>query len=248
MTFHKLHGLGNDFVLIDGRISESVPTASQIKAWADRRTGVGFDQLIYLSQQGEILHYRFFNADGSEAEQCGNGQRALALYLHRTGWQQWPVTVHGLGGDVVLDLKDKDRILVTLKPQVNIETKDIGVAADVGNPHWVIRQDNLDEVDWSRHTNDAASRFPDGVNIELVQPLSKSTMKIRVHERGVGETLACGSGACAAAWVGHVLMGMDQQIQVQMPGGDLTIVCDVNHDRITMIGSARYVFQGVFQS
>lgn len=248
MIFHKLQGLGNDFVLIDGLASEPVPAAAQIQAWADRRTGVGFDQLIYLNQQGDVLHYCFFNADGSEAEQCGNGQRALALYLHRTGWQQWPVTVQGLGGDVALDFKDADHIHVTLHSQVNIETKDIGVAADVGNPHWIIRQNNLDEVDWSQHTEAATLLFPKGVNIELVQQLSDSVMKIRIHERGVGETQACGSGACAAAWVGHVLMGMSEQIEVQMPGGDLTIVCDVNHDRITMIGPARYVYQGEFQS
>lgn len=248
MPFHKLHGLGNDFVLIDGRAGESIPDVSVLKLWSDRRTGIGFDQLIYLSQKSEQLHYRFFNADGTEAEQCGNGQRALALYLQRSGWSDWPVSVQGLGGEVILDYVTDDEIKATLNVKVKTENKGGGVSVDVGNPHWVKKHGDLTDVDWDEELSQASAHFPSGVNIELVTQLSDLEMRIRINERGVGETQACGSGACAAAWAGHVLYGMSDRIQVQMPGGSLTIVCDVNRDRISLIGPARYVYQGEIES
>ena len=248
MPFHKLHGLGNDFVLIDGRAGEPIPDVHALKLWSDRRTGIGFDQLIYLSQKSEQLHYRFFNADGTEAEQCGNGQRALALYLQRSGWSDWPVSVQGLGGEVILNYVNDDEIEATLNVKVKTEVKGDGVSVDVGNPHWVKKQANLDVVDWPIHAAQAESLFPQGVNIELIEQMSGTEMRIRINERGVGETQACGSGACAAAWAGHILYGMSERIKVRMPGGPLVIVCDVNHDRISLIGPARYVYQGEIES
>ncbi len=235
-------------MLVDGRDGVAVPTVESIKKWADRRTGVGFDQLIYLHQSGGQLHYRFFNADATEAEQCGNGQRALALYLFRSGWNSWPVSVHGLGGEVTLNCENEDEIEATLQGKVKVENKGDGVAVDVGNPHWVKKHADLNQVDWAKLSKQAASYFPEGVNIELMTQLSDAAMRIRINERGVGETQACGSGACAAAWAGHVLYGMTERIEVEMPGGALTIVCDVNRDRISLIGPARHVYQGDIKS
>ena len=248
IDFHKLHGLGNDFMLLDGREGPAIPCADSILAWSDRRTGVGFDQLIYLHGKDDQLHYRFFNGDGTEAEQCGNGQRALALYLKKSGWASWPVTVNGKGGPVELDYKSDDAIHATLHVKPTVEAHGNGVAVDVGNPHWIRRQDSIDAVDWESYQDQADGLFPLGVNIEVVRQISDDALRIRIHERGVGETQACGSGACAAAWAGHTLWGMGSQINVKMPGGELTIVCDVNRDRITLIGAAKYVYQGEIES
>lgn len=247
MKFHKLHGLGNDFVLLDGRVGHdgvALPCEDEVKKMGCRKTGIGFDQLIYLSEKSSVPQYQFFNADGSEAEQCGNGQRALALYLHKTGWTQWPVNVQGLGGKVSLEFLNEDVVRVTLFVKVMADMRGVGYAVNVGNPHWVKSVSGLDEVDWDEVTLEAKPHFPDGVNVELVERVSDEAMRIRINERGVGETAACGSGACAAAWAGHLYYGMASTVKVDMPGGALTIECEVNRDRITLIGPARYVYQG----
>lgn len=243
-TFHKMHGLGNDFMLIDQSEGWVVPPAETIQAWANRRTGVGFDQLIVVANKQGQWQYRFFNADGSEAEQCGNGQRALALYLQRFHQVDGAHVVTGLGGDVGLLCHDEDHIEVTLQQQVTCTPLKAGVAVDVGNPHWVLATDDLTTADFSPWQEQAKDLFPEGVNIELVETLAPDEIAIRIVERGVGETQACGSGACAAAWVAAQNSGQGS-IKVNMPGGTLMIHCDEKGGKIRMVGSAKHVYQGV---
>ncbi len=245
-TFHKMHGLGNDFMLLDQRDGWQVPPVEKIRAWSDRRTGVGFDQLIFVTEKQGQWHYRFFNADGSEAEQCGNGQRALALYLHRFRGVTGAHVVQGLGGEVGLECRDEDRIEVTLNQQVSSRIVGDGVAVDVGNPHWVLATEDVQSADFSHWEAQAHKLFPEGVNIELVETLAADEIAIRIVERGVGETQACGSGACAAAWV--AAQNNDQaSIKVHMPGGMLMIHCDEKGGKIRMVGSAKHVYQGVIK-
>lgn len=243
-TFHKMHGLGNDFMLLDASDGWVVPNAIQVKAWADRHLGVGFDQLIFLELRGGHWHYQFFNADGSEAEQCGNGQRALAWYLHQNHQVTWPQTVHGLGGEVELFVHNQDCIEVTLSQQVRSEPRSSGTWVDVGNPHWVLAVDDVGVVDFGHWQKMADEQFPEGINIEFMQAEAIDEISIRISERGVGETQACGSGACAAAWVWSQQSGQER-VKVKMPGGELVIDCDVKGGRIRMEGPARHIYKGV---
>ncbi len=243
-VFHKMQGLGNDFMLIDATLGWSLPDAHIIRQWADRRTGIGFDQLIYVSGQPNNWRYQFFNADGSEAEQCGNGQRALALYLSRQYQATWPQVVDGLGGKVSLSVIDEDHIKVIIQGAIECHSVGAGMHVNVGNPHWVLVVDDVQAEGFKHWREQAKLFFPQGVNIELVEQSEPGEIVIRIWERGTGETQACGSGACAAAWA----LTMDNQqstYKVSMHGGILQVICDRNQGTICMTGSARHVFQGV---
>lgn len=245
LQFFKMHGLGNDFVLIDGSGLSIDPGQLEVKKYANRRLGIGFDQLIWLENKGGGWCYRFFNADGSEAEQCGNGQRAIALYMERfVADVTWPQTVYGSGGVVRLSFFDTDRVEAVLPVTTELSPADGGFLVNLGNPHLLFVVDDVeaeDLVEWYRQK--AMPAYPQGVNLELLQICSKSKLKLRVYERGVGETPACGSGACAAALVAAVHLGLSQQVEVEMPGGSLT-VC-FSGQEVSMVGPVRLVYRGV---
>lgn len=245
LKFCKMHGLGNDFMLLDGSALSITPEQLDVPAFADRRLGVGFDQLIWLNNKDGCWHYRFFNADGSEAEQCGNGQRAIAMYLERlVDNVTWPQMVYGLGGVVQLNFFSSDQIEAVLPVSAVVEAVDDGFFVDLGNPHLLFVVDDVEAEKLSRwYRQKALPLYPQGVNLELLQINAGSCLKLRVYERGVGETLACGSGACAAALVAVSQFGWQSEVEVEMPGGLLT-VCFQGQE-VVMTGPARLVYQGV---
>lgn len=253
--FEKMHGLGNDFMLLDAECQDQTltlpPTKEAICRWSDRRLGIGFDQLIYLYKDNGQQCYQFFNADGGAAQQCGNGQRAIALYL-KNKQHTMPLTVDGAGGKVQLNHKSDDHIAITLAQSYRHETRQLSLVGtpvtaylvDVGNPHCVVLSADIETEPLNEKAALINAYFSDGVNFEVMQIMADNHVCIRVHERGVGETLACGSGAAAVAVVMRYYFQGDQNIKVSMPGGDLQVSLADDCDRITLTGPARSVYQG----
>jgi len=235
-------------MLLDCRNNKFAVTTNQVCQWANRRTGVGFDQLIVLEVSGVQLRYRFFNADGTEAEQCGNGQRAIAHYLHHQGIQVSELELIGLGGSVQLTYHDQDHIEVNLQQTATTEFKNIlgydGYVVNVGNPHWAFCVDDVEHFDLTELSLQLNDYFDGGVNIEAIERINADHVQIRIIERGVGETLACGSGACAAAIASGLMLNTRNQLKVSMPGGDLQINYDQECGNIKLTGPARSVFKG----
>ncbi len=235
-------------MLLDCRAEPLYISAMQIAEWANRRTGVGFDQLIIIGTQGDDLTYRFFNADGGEPEQCGNGQRAIAHYLHRQGVSVDNLCLVGLGGEVHLTYKDEDHISVTFDQAVKFREQVIagvdGYFVDIGNPHWVYHEPELTVKDLEPFSHIVANQFQSGVNFEAIKKIDDHHIQLRVIERGVGETQACGSGACAAAIASATLLGTTTPLTVSMLGGDVKVSYDLACDKITLTGPARTCYQG----
>jgi diaminopimelate epimerase len=248
LEFEKLHGLGNDFMLVDCREHGFEVSEEQIRMWSNRRTGVGFDQLIILQEKETGLFYRFFNADGSEAEQCGNGQRAIAHYLNRNGYEVKDLKVDGWGGEVHLTYVDDENISITFYQNVVVDEVNIagvdGYYVDLGNPHWVYHEPEVTTKDLSPFSHIVNNQFHSGVNVEAVKRIDDHHIQLRVIERGVGETQACGSGACAAAIASATLLGTTTPLTVSMLGGDLKVSYDSDCDKITLTGPASLVYQG----
>ncbi len=244
-------------MLLDGRRQQAnvalPPSSESIKRWANRHTGVGFDQFIYLDDGAKGLNYRFYNGDGTEAQQCGNGQRAIALYLYNQKEFTETTTVYGAGGAVKLVFKDADHITVTLSQAYQYQSQKLtvlgetlgGFSVNMGNPHWLYLCEDVQQESLAKKATEIASHFADGVNVEALQVDKEGHLTIRIFERGAGETLACGSGACAAAVVAHHALGMGKKINVTMPGGCLEVVLSAACDTISFTGPARRVYQGI---
>jgi len=265
-----MHGLGNDFMVIDAINQTPDLTVPQIKQWADRRFGIGFDQLLLVerprSSQAEFL-YRIYNADGSEVEQCGNGARCFARFVTEKGLTESSVipveTNSGLIKLKVLDdgLVEVDMGLPVFEPEglpfiadetaieysldVDDETLVIG-AVSMGNPHAVLKVDNVETAAVERvgPLIESHKHFPNRVNVGFMQVLDRTHIKLRVYERGAGETLACGTGACAAVVSGIKRGWLDAQVEVSLAGGKLIINWQGDGHPVLMTGSATTVFEG----
>ena len=270
IRFSKMHGLGNDFMVIDA-IHQSVQlTPRQIRTWADRRFGVGFDQLLLVETSTRddcAFRYRIFNADGGEVEQCGNGARCFAAYVTSHGLTALQVIpVETLAGRIVLEMAAGGLVTVDmgcprLDPQLipfeapsrqrlyplEVANKTLSIAAvSMGNPHLVWRVDNVSQAPVAelgplleRHP-----RFPQRVNAGFMQVLDRTTIALRVYERGAGETLACGTGACAAAVAGILNGWLDECVTVRQSGGDLVIRWAGEGMPVRMTGPAVEVYTG----
>ncbi len=271
--FTKMHGLGNDFVLFDALSDPISLSASRIQAIADRRHGVGCDQVLLIepvhSDQADI-RYRIFNADGKEVEQCGNGARCIARYLRdRRGIHKDTLVAETAKGRVTLYFEPDGMIRVNMgEPKLNPEDVpvlakrapigyeiDIGgettgfFALSMGNPHAVLAVENVGTAPVT-HLGARLSQhpcFPEGVNVGFMQVLDRGRMRLRVYERGVGETLACGSGACAAVVAGRVMLRLDPEVAVELRGGTLRVVWQGEGSPVWMAGPATYVFEGSIQ-
>ena len=270
MWFTKMEGLGNDFVVING-INQSISlNQAQIQHIADRHLGVGCDQLLLVeaaTDNNVLFTYRIFNADGGEVEQCGNGARCFARFVHDKGLtQERLIPVQTKAGKLILELRDDDQVTVNMgipefQPakipfdateiahryalDVGNETINIGAVA-LGNPHAVLQVDDIDTaaVETLGPQIEAHSRFPQRVNAGFMQIIDQNMIKLRVYERGVGETLACGSGACAAVAVGRQAQLLSENVQVQLTGGTLTIEWQGEGQPLMMTGPATTVFEG----
>lgn len=270
LKFSKMHGLGNDFVVLDGIRQAVSLTPEQLRYLADRNFGVGCDQILLVeapSQAGVDFRYRIFNADGSEVEQCGNGARCFVRFVHEQGLtdkREIKVeTKRGIitprleaNGSVTVDmgeprflpaeipfLHDEDVVIYNL--DVADETLEISVVS-MGNPHAVQVVDSVDTAPVGQHGPliENHEQFPQRVNAGFMQVVDRHAIKLRVYERGSGETLACGTGACAAVVTGIRRGLLDSPVRVTTRGGDLNIAWGGPGRPVLMTGPAVTVFTG----
>ncbi len=270
LTFTKMHGLGNDFVVIDATSQPINLTMEQIRLLADRRLGVGCDQVLLVEPpaQAEVdFTYRIFNADGSEVEQCGNGARCFAHYVRDKGLtRKDQIPVATAAGVITLYVEADGQITVDMGVPI-FEPAEIPFAADaraevysleveatqlelsavsLGNPHAVMRVEDVDKAPVSSlgPRIESHARFPRRVNVGFMQVVDRQHIRLRVYERGAGETLACGSGACAAVVVGRQRGWLDDKVTVSLPGGNLKIQWPGENQPVMMTGPAASVFEG----
>ncbi|HGY9617235.1 diaminopimelate epimerase [Vibrio owensii] len=272
MHFHfsKMHGLGNDFMVVDCITQNVFFSQDLIRRLADRHTGVGFDQLLVVEAPYDPesdFHYRIFNADGSEVEQCGNGARCFARFVRLKGLtNKYSISVSTKKGKMILDVEDDGEVTVNMgvpefepnkipfkakqKEKTYImragdKTLFCG-AVSMGNPHVVTVVDDVDtaEVETLGPQLESHERFPERVNAGFMQVVNRNHIRLRVYERGAGETQACGSGACGAVAVGILQGLLDENVKVSLPGGDLRISWQGPGKPLFMTGPATHVFDG----
>ncbi len=273
LSFAKMHGLGNDFMVVDGVTQQIYFTDGQIRKLADRHRGIGFDQLLLIEppvQPNVDFHYRIFNADGSEVEQCGNGARCLARFVRRMGltWKN-KIKVSTINGIMNLQINRNGLVTVDMGvPQLspnkiplrqstqalsytlehNGESFKFG-AVSMGNPHCVLTVDDVAKAPVEEVGGQLTqhNEFPDGANIGFMQIISDEEIRLRVFERGAGETQACGTGACASAVIGRLNHNMQQKMRVYLPGGHLHIDWPGEGRSLRMMGPAEFVYQGIIE-
>ncbi len=270
IQFTKMHGLGNDFVVIDAINQEIDLSEDQVRFIADRHFGVGCDQLLLVEAAAtdEVdFFYRIFNADGGEVEQCGNGARCFAVFVREKGLTDKDfIRVETASGVIELQVQPDGQITVDMGiPELNpwdipfnADTRLDEYALDVdgqvlkigavsmGNPHAVTIVDNIDTVavDELGAGIENHALFPNRVNAGFMQIIDERHIRLRVFERGAGETLACGTGACAAMVVGHLQGHLTDEVQVDLPGGSLQISWQGEASPVMMTGPATTVFEG----
>jgi len=258
--FTKMHGLGNDFVVINATHQAFDLTSLSIVGLADRHTGIGFDQLLIIQPSDRANYFcRIFNADGSEAEQCGNGLRCVARFLHETGFSSSSLQLETKAGIFPIAIKDYDHIRVTMGvPHIQNNLVELPIknttqplhasVLSLGNPHAIIKVESVDTVRTDQLGAEISTHvfFPQGANVGFMQIVNQNHIRLRTFERGVGETLACGSNACAAICAGIVNGWLGDQVKVEFRHGDLWIEWDREKQLIHMTGPAAYVFSGEF--
>lgn len=270
LRFTKMHGLGNDFMVLDLVSQHAHIQPRHVQAWADRHTGVGFDQLLIVEPPGNPdvdFRYRIFNADGSEVEQCGNGARCFARFvLDKRLTAKRRIRVETRGGIIELRVRTDGQVSVDMGPprlapaqtpfqadseqrsyRVDVDGQQVELAAiSMGNPHAVLRVENVDSapVHELGPRLEHHPRFPQRVNVGFLQVIDRHQARLRVWERGAGETRACGTGACAAA-VAAIRQGwMDSPVQLDLPGGRLSIEWTGPGRPVIMTGPAVRVYEG----
>ena len=261
LAFTKMQGAGNDFVVLDCTGGKFSLSREQIRKLADRRFGVGCDQVLVVerpSAAGADFRYRIFNADGGEVEQCGNGARCFVKFVHAKGLTaKREIRVETLGGTIVPRLEPDGEVSVDMgRPALEgVETVDVdGQAVELallslGNPHavQVVPQVAAAPVATQGPRIENHARFPKRVNAGYMQVLDRGRIALRVWERGAGETLACGTGACAAAVHGIASGRLDSPVRVETRGGALTIRWAGGDNAVWMKGPAQTVFDGTME-
>ena len=278
LRFAKMHGLGNDFMIVDLVTQRFEPSAEQIRAWSNRRTGVGFDQLLIVSPPDDPtmdFRYRIFNADGNEAEQCGNGARCLARFVldaqltkkrelalqtaagaiatcvEANGDVQVDMGVPNLApGAVPFDTQAAHADCRSPAYAIDIGTETLQVTpVSMGNPHAVVFVSDLAAAQVQRIGSALQHHqcFPEQVNVGFLQIVDRSFGHLRVYERGVGETLACGSGACAAMVAARLHDRFDEHARLSLPGGTLRLAWHGPGEPARLSGAAKLVYNGVLR-
>ncbi len=270
VKFTKMHGLGNDFVVID-TINQAVQlSSSQIQFIADRHLGIGCDQLLLVAASNVAnvdFKYRIFNSDGGEVEQCGNGARCFAKFIREQGLSdKQPIVVETSSGIIELNIVEDNLVRVNMgipvfKPSeipfisetesdrytilIDNEQHEIGVVA-VGNPHAVLIVDDIESAPVTSlgPKIENADYFPNRVNVGFMQVIDRNHIRLRVFERGVGETRACGTGACAAVVIGRQRGLLDNEVNVVLTGGNLKIAWHDSKQAVMMTGTATTVYEG----
>jgi diaminopimelate epimerase len=270
LNFTKMQGAGNDFVVVDGYSSPISLTSTQIKKIANRNFGVGCDQLLIVekaSQANVDFRYRIFNADGGEVEQCGNGARCFVRFVVEKGLSKKnEIKVETASGLITLTLRDDKQVTVNMgaprfepdqipfisDSRQNTYALQLGKqiatisAVSMGNPHAVTLVDSVDTANVAElgPLIEAHERFPQRVNAGFMQIVSPHEINLRVYERGSGETLSCGTGACAAAISGIQLGVLQSPVLVNTRGGKLQISWAGENQAVMMTGDAEIVFDG----
>ncbi len=268
--FTKMHGIGNDFVVFDATRETLDLSPQQVRFLADRRFGVGCDQVLLVEapkQPGTDFYYRIFNADGGEVEQCGNGARCFARFVREHGLAtRDEIDVGTRAGTIRLFLEPDGQVRVNMgtprldPPQIPFVAEAIAASYDLevdgrtypiaavsmGNPHAVLQVPSVADAPVGnlgpaiqRHP-----RFPMGVNVGFMQVADGARIRLRVYERGSGETLACGTGACAAVVAGRIQGLLDERVRVTLPGGELIIAWAGAGQPVWMTGPAVFVYEG----
>ena len=268
LRFSKMHGLGNDFVVIDGVRQPVTLDTDLVRRLGDRHFGVGFDQLLLVeppTRPGMDFRYRIWNADGGEVEQCGNGARCFARFVRDHGLSDKDaIAVETAGGDLVLHVEADGRVTVNMGAP-RFEPADIPFEAPARALHYAVEQDEIPyflsvlsmgnphavlTVDSVAHAPvttlgpklEHHPRFPKRVNVGFIEGIDRSHVRVRVWERGAGETLACGTGACAAVVAGRLQGWLDERVEVELRGGRLTICWAGEGEPVYMTGPAVRVF------
>lgn len=270
IQFTKMHGLGNDFIVFDVQPGESLPSADQFRRLSNRQTGIGFDQALIIEKPrraGTSVFYRIFNADGLEVEQCGNGARCIAALLHRRGQApQGELTMDSPGGLIRARVRNSETVSVDMgipnfdprslpfetaseAPAYEIDVDGLKVqvgAVSMGNPHAVLTVPSVDTapVEQLGPPLERHARFPKRVNVGFMEVVNRGKIRLRVFERGVGETLACGTGACAAVAVGRLHGQLDADVLVEVRGGELQVHWPGPGEHIWLTGPAEVSFEG----
>jgi diaminopimelate epimerase len=270
LKFSKMHGLGNDFMVIDGIRQKIRLNSQQIGRWADRHSGIGFDQLLLVEKaesENALFKYRIFNADGSEVAQCGNGARCFARFVRSQGLTDAHVIpVETQGGLLTLNMIDDTRVEVNMgipdfepatiplataqrqaRYQLDIDGQNVTFSAlAIGNPHAVITVDDVDTaaLETLGPALESHPFFPQRVNVGFMQIIAPNEFRLRVFERGVGETQACGSGACAAMAAGRQLGLLDENATGLLRGGDLQLGWQGEGKPVMMTGDTAEVYEG----
>jgi diaminopimelate epimerase len=264
LKFVKMHGIGNDFMIVDWPTDQPPPSADTIRRWGDRRRGVGFDSLL-LVQDGN--RYRIFNSDGGEARQCGNGARCIAAYLAHGKPSQidltsiaGPVRTRALDGGIVsinLGVPDfrpaalpfaADAPADSYRLELDSGPVEFGVVS-MGNPHAVITVDSVDSAQVGIIGSELAAHpaFADSVNVGFAEQVSPTRIRLRVFERGIGETLACGTGAAAAVAIGRRRGALQANVAVQLPGGELSVEWQGEGADLWQTGATTKVYEGLIE-
>ena len=267
MGFTKMHSIGNDFIVLDAWDGEVSLTPEQVRHMADRRRGVGCDQVLVLERHSDAdFSYRIYNADGQTVEQCGNGARCLGRYAADRGYAESSQRALAPCGEVGLQLHEDNTVSVDmglprLEPdeipfsqqgrelayslEIGGEEHAISVIS-MGNPHAVLVVDAVDSA--PVHTLgpriETHPKFPNHTNVGFMEIVTPRHIRLRVWERGVGETPGCGSGACAATVVGRLLGELEEVVEVSLPGGDLELRWAGEGQSVVMRGSAEYAYTG----
>ena len=270
IAFTKMHALGNDFAVFDAPDGQAPLAAGQLRSLADRHTGIGFDQALVLEpprRAATDVFYRIFNADGREVEQCGNGARCIAALLAARGAaRSGALMLDSPAGRIEARVHPGGQVSVNMGPvrfdpaalpfeapleadqyplEVDGDTVQIG-AVSIGNPHAVLTVESVETAPVARlgPALEQHPRFPNRVNVGFMEVRDRTHVRLRVYERGVGETLACGTGACAAVAVGRRWGLLDPEVRVSARGGELAVRWGGPGEPIWLSGPAQFAFQG----
>lgn len=271
IAFTKMHGLGNDFMVINGIENAITPDEKRIRAWGRRDTGVGFDQLLLVEKSMNPdfdFHYRIFNADGKEVGQCGNGARCLALFLKKHALannNRLKVYTKTAAMELIINPDDSvsvnmglprlDPKMIPLSMPQQAQSYHLPLsdgrfcelhAIQVGNPHAVIPVERVEQADLENIGRQISTHklFPEQTNVGFMQICNEEHIRLRVYERGCGETQACGSAAVAAAAIGRLFYGLAADVRVSLPGGDLLVQWPDINSGLVLTGPASFVYEG----
>jgi diaminopimelate epimerase len=273
IAFTKMHGLGNDFIVIEALKKKFHGSPEQIRRLADRHFGIGFDQLLLVEppvSEDMDFSYRIFNADGDEVEQCGNGARCFARFVYDRGLtEKTEIRVGTLSGIIIPRILDDGRVCVDMgvpdfEPEripfitdqrqhsysLALENGVVEIAAvSMGNPHAVQIVEDVDSAPVTQTGPEIEHHplFPQRVNAGYMEVIDRQAIRLRVWERGSGETMACGTGACAAVVTGIDQGLLDSPVEVSLPGGKLDIEWSGQDTSVFMTGPAEYVYEGEFE-